>query len=122
LISVGIWYFLIPHKILYVVVTVFLFTAGVIVSRDLTQEWGKDPHQIVIDEYSCFLVPLYFTPLKLVPLIITFLLFRLFDIVKPPPLKSLERVPGGWGVMLDDLGAAVYTAVVALVLFAIFRL
>ena len=34
-----------------------------------------------------------------------FLLFRLFDILKPPPLKSLERLPGGWGILLDDLGA-----------------
>ena len=67
-------------------------------------------------------MPLYFTPQKLVPLLITFLLFRFFDIVKPPPLKSLEHVPGGWGVMLDDLGAAVYTTVGALVLFAIFGL
>lgn len=122
MISVGIWYFLIPYKIVYGAATIVLFTIGVIVSRDLIEEWGKDPHQIVIDEYSCFLVPLYFTPQRLVPLIITFLLFRFFDIVKPPPLKSLEHVPGGWGVMLDDLGAAVYTTVGALVLFAIFRL
>ncbi|MBI2885297.1 MAG: phosphatidylglycerophosphatase A [Candidatus Omnitrophica bacterium] len=41
-----------------------------------------------------------------------FLLFRAFDIVKPPPLRRLARLPGGWGVVFDDLGAAVYTGLI----------
>jgi phosphatidylglycerophosphatase A len=49
-------------------------------------------------------------------------LFRFFDIVKPPPLRLLECLPHGWGVMLDDLGAAVYTTVAAIAIFAIFGL
>ena len=44
-----------------------------------------------------------------VALLIAFLLFRVFDIVKPPPLRRLARLPGGWGIMADDLGAAAYT-------------
>ncbi len=107
---------------LYIACAILLFIVGVILSRDLTRRWGKDPRQIVIDEYACFLLPLYFTPKRWLPLIITFLLFRFFDIVKPPPLKDLEKIPSGWGVMLDDLGAAVYTTIVALVVFAVFRL
>lgn len=107
---------------MYIACAVLLFIVGVIVSRDLTRQWGKDPRQIVIDEYACFLLPLYFTPKQWLPLIITFLLFRFFDIVKPPPLKALEKIPSGWGVMLDDLGAAVYTTVAAFVIFTIFRL
>lgn len=46
----------------------------------------------------------------------TFLLFRIFDIVKPPPLRRLEKLPGGWGVMLDDIGAALYTTVIMIVI------
>ena len=45
-------------------------------------------------------------------LLTAFLLFRFFDIVKPPPLKYLARWPGGWGIMADDLGAAIYTVVI----------
>ena len=45
-------------------------------------------------------------------LFIAFLLFRFFEIVKPPPLKRLERLAGGWGIMADDLGAAIYTVVI----------
>ena len=42
-------------------------------------------------------------------LMAAFGLFRFFDIAKPPPLRRLERLPSGWGIMLDDLGAAIYT-------------
>jgi phosphatidylglycerophosphatase A len=44
-------------------------------------------------------------------LLAAFFLFRVFDIVKPPPLKRLARLPAGWGVMADDAGAALYTLV-----------
>lgn len=82
--------------------------------------WGKDPHCIVIDEYACFLLPLYFTPRHVVLVMIAFIAFRLFDIVKPPPLRRLERVPHGWGIMLDDLGAAVYTTVIVVIARLVF--
>ena len=118
-ISIVIWYFLLPYKILYIAVAVVLFVVGIVYSNDLTKVWGKDPHKIVIDEYASLLLPLYFTPKKLPPLIITFLLFRIFDIVKPPPLRRLEDVPHGWGVMLDDLGAALYTTGALLIIKAI---
>lgn len=104
---------------LYIAVAVVLFVVGIILSNDLTKVWGKDPHTIVIDEYASLLLPLYFTPKRLGPLIITFLLFRIFDIIKPPPLRRLENVPNGWGVMLDDLGAALYTTGALLIIKAI---
>ena len=117
IISIVIWYLLLPYKIAYIAIAVLLFIAGVVLSNDLTKVWGKDPHRIVIDEYACLLLPLYFTPPKIAPLLITFLLFRIFDIVKPPPLRRLEHVSHGWGVMLDDLGAAVYTTVIIRIIF-----
>lgn len=89
---------------------------GIVVSDDLTREWGKDPRRIVIDEYASILLPLYFTPPKIFPLVITFLLFRFFDIVKPPPIRKLENLSGGWGIMLDDLLAAMYTTIIVLLL------
>jgi len=87
---------------------------GIIISHDLVKAWGKDPHEIVIDEYACFLLPLYFTQRAILPLAITFVCFRIFDILKPPPIRRLEYLPGGWGVMLDDFCAAVYTTIVIL--------
>lgn len=121
LISVVIWYFLLSFKIIYFIIGVGLFIAGIFLSGQLSKTMGKDPRQIVIDEYACLLLPLFFTPPKIVPLAITFALFRLFDIVKPPPLRQLEELPGGWGIMLDDLGAAVYTMVVIIVLQALVK-
>ena len=116
LISIVIWYFLLPFKVIYIIVAGLTFLVGIIVSHSLVKVWGKDPHRIVIDEYACFLLPLYFTPKAILPLAMTFILFRIFDILKPPPLKKLEHLPGGWGVMLDDFGAAVYTTIVILII------
>jgi phosphatidylglycerophosphatase A len=121
-ISIIIWYFLIPYKIVYVIVAIVLFVLGVMISEDLTRLWGEDPHRIVIDEYACLLLPLYFTPQKIIPLAITFICFRVFDILKPPPLRNLEKLPGGWGVMLDDLGAALYTTIVIIMVNLIIQL
>lgn len=122
MLSIVIWYFLLAYPILYITFTIGLIALGVAISNDLAKVWGKDPHQIVIDEYACLLVPLYFTTRRILPLVITFVLFRVFDIIKPPPLKKLEQYPGGWGIMLDDLGAAVYTTVIILALRVVVRL
>jgi phosphatidylglycerophosphatase A len=92
----------------------------VFISQDLTKGWGKDPRQIVIDEYATLLLPLYFTPKRIIPLVVTFLFFRFFDITKPPPLRKLEAIQGGWGIMLDDFGAAIYTTVVILLITQFF--
>jgi phosphatidylglycerophosphatase A len=78
--------------------------------------WGrKDPRRMVLDEWAgYFLTVLFFraaTPLM--TLILAFLTTRICDIIKPPPARRLEKLPAGWGVLLDDLAASVY-AVVAL--------
>ncbi|OGC43136.1 hypothetical protein A2Y85_01255 [candidate division WOR-3 bacterium RBG_13_43_14] len=99
-----------------------LLLIGFYVSHDLAGKWGKDPKQIVIDEYSAFLIPLFFTPMRVMPLLITFISFRIFDILKPPPLRQLEKLPGGWGIMLDDIGAAIYSSIVILLITRIIKL
>jgi phosphatidylglycerophosphatase A len=114
-ISIIIWYFLLSYKLVYIILALVLFILGIVFSNSLTEIWGKDPSKIVIDEYATLLLPLYFTPQRILPLALTFLLFRFFDIVKPPPLRKLENLPGGWGIMLDDLGAAIYTTVLILI-------
>lgn len=72
----------------------------------------KDGPSIVIDEIAGFLLAMFLVPFAWGHVAAGFILFRFFDILKPWPINGLQRLPGGIGVMLDDLGAAVYTNVV----------
>jgi phosphatidylglycerophosphatase A len=73
---------------------------------------GHDPRPIVIDEMCGFLVSLLWLPLNALTLIGGFILFRFFDIMKPPPIRGLEwRLRGGLAVVADDVVAGIYTNV-----------
>jgi phosphatidylglycerophosphatase A len=67
-----------------------------------------DPSIVVIDEIVGVWIALWFLPYSITAIILAFLTFRFFDIVKPPPARQLERIPDGWGIMLDDVAAGVY--------------
>ncbi|MBS1237491.1 MAG: phosphatidylglycerophosphatase, partial [Deltaproteobacteria bacterium] len=67
-----------------------------------------DPAEVVIDETAGLLLTLYLLPATGFNLCLGFLLFRLFDILKPYPIRRLERIGGGPGIVLDDLLAGVY--------------
>ena len=89
----------------------FLIGVGVstITARDLNT---RDPSSVVIDEVWGMWAVIVAVPSLVTQgwaVVLAFVLFRAFDIFKPPPLKQLERCPAGWGIMLDDAGAAVYT-------------
>ncbi len=71
-----------------------------------------DPGIIVVDEIVGMLVTLALVPAGWGTALLGFGLFRLFDIVKPYPVRALERLPGGWGVMADDVGAGLYAHLV----------
>jgi phosphatidylglycerophosphatase A len=73
---------------------------------------AKDHSTIVIDEIAGYLVAMLLVPGTWQYIAAAFFLFRAFDIVKPFPLRRLEHLPGGLGVMLDDIGAGVYTNIV----------
>jgi len=68
----------------------------------------KDPGAIVIDEVLGMLMTLAFLPVSTIGIIVGFVLFRIFDVVKPYPAARLEHVKGGPGVMLDDAVAGIY--------------
>lgn len=104
---IGLLVFL-PLSRLPVPVYVLVFTGyavlGIWVAGEAEQLFGKkDASPIVIDEIAGMLLTYCAIPVALLPLVIGFLGFRLFDIWKPLP--QLERLPGGWGIMLDDLFA-----------------
>ncbi|MGB9720222.1 MAG: phosphatidylglycerophosphatase A [bacterium] len=115
-IGIVLWYFLVDFPFIYWAVFLTLFIWGLTISQEFVKEWGKDPRKIVVDEYAAILIPLYFVPKKILPLCIAFVLFRVFDVIKPPPLRQLEKLSGAWGIMFDDVGAAVYTTIIVIII------
>ncbi len=84
------------------------------------QHWGRpDPGVIVIDEVAGVLIALFWLPLSWAGLLVGFLAFRAFDIVKPFPVRAAERLPEGWGVMADDVVAGIYAYVTIRALAAV---
>jgi phosphatidylglycerophosphatase A len=72
----------------------------------------KDPRAVVVDEVCGQLALYTCVPATLINVLAGFVLFRIFDIFKPFPIRRVERLPGGWGIMVDDLAAAAYGAAV----------
>jgi phosphatidylglycerophosphatase A len=98
---------------LYLVLTAAVTVIGIYASgvvEEITDE--KDPGCIVIDEVAGYLVSMAFLPATVFYLVSSFILFRIFDILKPPPLDRLQRLKGGTGVMADDILAGIYTNIV----------
>lgn len=75
-----------------------------------------DPSKVVVDEIAGQLLTFLFVPLSASVLILGFLFFRVFDIIKPFPARQSEDLPGGWGIMADDLIAGVFAGVCLLLL------
>lgn len=102
---------------LYAALAAVVVLIGVLASTAAAAHFGRhDPPACVIDEIAAF--PVVFAgvalgsmPFNLLSVALGFGLFRLFDIWKPPPVRALERLPRGWGVMADDLMAGVYAGV-----------
>jgi phosphatidylglycerophosphatase A len=72
----------------------------------------KDPQFVVIDETAGQLITLIGAPLAWKSFLVGFILFRVFDIVKPPPVRQLEKLPEGTGIVVDDVAAGLYGLVV----------
>ena len=83
-------------------------------SSDKAQaHWNrKDDRRIVIDEMMGYLVTMFWIPKTTFFVSIGFFLFRLFDVIKPPPIRRLEGLKGGFGVVLDDVMAGIYANII----------
>ncbi len=91
--------------VLFAIFCAFL-ALGIWSSGRAAQTLGiKDPSDVVIDEVCGMLVAFFFTPITWPSIAIGFALFRLFDILKPPPIPIFEKLPGGYGIVLDDVAA-----------------
>jgi phosphatidylglycerophosphatase A len=88
---------------------VAVFAVGVWAASEAERHFGRiDPGPIVIDEVVGMLITLAFIPVGLSGAVAGFVLFRVFDVIKPFPAGRLEQLHGGLGVMADDAMAAVY--------------
>jgi phosphatidylglycerophosphatase A len=88
-----------------IVVTLIGIPAATIVARESGRE---DPGHVVIDEAAGQLIALIAIPADWKHAVLSLLLFRAFDIFKPPPIRQLERLPAGTGIMLDDVAAGLF--------------
>jgi phosphatidylglycerophosphatase A len=106
-----------------VIVAAIVMVVGVQVGHRAEQDWGrKDPGPFVLDEVAGQLIalaPLVPGPLSWIEAAAAFLLFRVFDVLKPPPCRRLEGLPGGLGIMADDVMAGLYAALCVVVLQAV---
>lgn len=122
-----------PNPALHLSALAVVFGIGVVAASRTERDLDVlDPGCVVIDELVAMWLIGSVDPLKTIlyhfasyfPFsqramcaAVAFAAFRFFDIVKPPPIKRLARLPGGWGIMLDDLGAALYAWLVIQILF-----
>jgi phosphatidylglycerophosphatase A len=87
---------------------------GIPAATIVAEESGrKDPGHVVIDEVAGQLIALIAIPSDWQHAALSLLLFRLFDILKPPPVRQLERLPAGTGIMLDDVAAGILALICA---------
>jgi phosphatidylglycerophosphatase A len=114
-------YWLIPgfERIEVLILIVILFSLLGIWSCTIAEkEYGYDPPQAVVDEVVGMWISLLFLPKTLILSALSFFLFRLFDIIKPYPVNSSQKFKGGYGIMMDDIVAGIYTiAVNQLIIF-----
>jgi phosphatidylglycerophosphatase A len=89
---------------------------GIIATNNLEDEWGKDPSKIVMDESVGQWITYLFIPFGLTNILLGLLLFRIFDIWKPLIIGRAEKLPGGIGVMADDILAGIFANVVLQIL------
>lgn len=93
---------------LELLVTVAITVIGAWAAGKMEPEWGEDSYRIVIDEVAGMCLTLCGIPNRWPYVLIGLVLFRFFDIAKPLYIRRMERIGGGWGVMMDDVVAGVY--------------
>ena len=98
-------------------ILVLLTPLAVVFSTRYSQaENHPDPSQVVIDEIIGQMVCFLWIPISIFSLAVGFLMFRFFDIVKPFPVRTCERLPGGMGIVCDDVAAGLYAGVLLSIL------
>lgn len=99
------------------VFTIVVTLLGVWSGNEVEPYWGKDDKKVVIDEVSGMCVSLLFLPVTPFYVLAGLVLFRFFDIRKPLMIRRTEQMNGGWGVMMDDVVAGIYTNLILQIVY-----
>ena len=119
--GLGVYFLVRGNDLLYAFTILFLFVLGIIFSGEAEKIYKrKDAKMIVIDEACGMLLALFFVPISIFSVILGFFIFRVLDILKPPPAKRMEKLTGSLGVMFDDIVAAIYTNLILQIIFRFF--
>lgn len=117
-------YFLIPgfeNPFVLIPTTVAFFLIGISVSRRMEVYYGHDPAEATVDEVVGMWLSMVFLPKTLIMTLAGFLIFRILDIVKPFPARRFEQLHGGYGIMMDDVVAGMYTNILLHLLLALLQ-
>ena len=94
---------------LFITLSICMFVVAVWSSGEVARSLNShDPQTVVIDEVCGILVTFFMVPIHWKSVALGFALFRIFDILKPFPIRQIEKLPIGWGVMTDDVVAGLY--------------
>ena len=117
-------YFLVKdNDVLYGFTILFIFLLGIIFAGDAEKIYKrKDAQMIVIDEACGMMIAVFLVPYNIWIILLGFVLFRVFDIIKPPPARTIEGFSGSFGVMFDDIIAAIYTNFILQLITRVFHI
>lgn len=107
--------YFIPHfEQLYIIVpvSIIFFLYGIPLGTKFEKIYGKDPKQCTIDEFIGMWISLIALPKTIGIALSAFFVWRILDIIKPPPARKLEKINGGFGIMIDDVVSAIYTLLI----------
>ncbi|MFI5237831.1 MAG: phosphatidylglycerophosphatase A [Ignavibacteriales bacterium] len=107
--------YLIPgfENLFVIIPTTLIFMGyGIFIGTKFENQYGKDPSECTADEVVGTWISLLALPKTLWIIVATFFLWRILDIIKPPPARNLERLKGGLGIMIDDVISGLYTLII----------
>jgi len=99
-------------QIIHLSITIVLLAVGIYAIHQVLPIWGKDPKNVVVDEFVGYLITITLIPLTLKNLIIAFFLFRFLDILKPLGIRYFDKIDNAYGVMFDDVLAGLYGMII----------
>lgn len=108
------------QPVVIIPVTILTFIYGIYISGKFEIVYGKDPSECTIDEVVGTWISLMLLPKSIGIAITAFLLWRVLDIIKPPPASQSENLKGGLGIMLDDVISGFYTMIVMHIIIELF--
>ncbi len=116
--GIAVYYFIYNSFFVYLSVLIFFLILGFALSGKAERIFGKkDPRFVVIDEVCGMLICLWGLEFELRTIAVSFILFRIFDVLKPFPIKRFQDIKGSFGIMFDDLVASIYTIICAQIVF-----